>query len=589
MAEVIDIGRVRGQHKAPPMQFRRGSPPQPKRTIPERDIPAGRNGRPLFQPFQMENLTLPKDWRLEELGIMAIGEDVLEADRVLVKQYKEYPLRFLRYELGIPGDVWAKDCPPVGWRPPADGRMPLWSKEREIIEALVKYRRVAVPAGQGVSKTHVMSLCAIYLPFVWLASGYTTAPTFRQVKNLLWEEIRKQWAAAEMWRARSGKEPMAGKLLQTRLELGDKWFVDGFATDRPEHQMVGLHSEATFFFGDEACGLTNEVMEAKEAILTGADTFELLCGNPVDPLSKFAECCKPNSDYYVVPISCYDSPNVRNKRIIFPAMTTLDWCLRRKRRWGSSHPLYIARVTGKFPDMGEDKLISLSSINAALERGKALVEAGQHEGRVTSIGLDIARKGSDRTVCTYRREVPGHDGWIFYDVIWTEGKSLTTGVATRVLLDQSKNVWPSLPGADEDEGGYIPPINLDDIGVGGGVTDILLDHDDEPPVNPINVGEKSFVFADEEARIGFKNLRAEYYWKLAKEFEEGRACLIDEDLAHELAVVPVIFKMSLIQVGAKDDMKKVLSVSPDHADSAMLACSIQGLDDDDSEEVGGWL
>jgi hypothetical protein len=579
MGEVLDIGIGRsvtagGDAGAHPV-FRRGAPPRLKRPDP---MPLERIKRLniIADPVYVDAPDLPKDFRAADFGVSAVTEDVLAADAALNRTYRERPLHFVKYELGIPVDEWHRDCPPVSWR---GGTLPLWSKEREILTALVKHRRVAVRAGQGVSKTHIMAIAALYLSYVWLASGYTTAPTFRQVKNLLWSRIRQIYADAEVWRARQGKEPLGGKLLDTRLDLGEDWFVDGFATDQPEHRLVGLHGEATFFFGDEACGLNREVMEAKEAILTGAETFELLVGNPIDPLSDFAKCFKPSSDYYQVHISCYDSPNVRNKRIIYPKMTTLEWCVRRERKWKKTHPLYIARVLGDFPDMGEDKLIPLSCIQAALDRGKEVVESGLDKGRCTSIGLDVARKGSDRTVCIRRREVPGKQ-WIFYEVAWTEGRSIVTGVAVRIQADQKALVWTYKEKGGEEVSVH-PPVNVDDIGVGGGVTDILMDADDDMPVNAVNVAESADESPDAEANYLFKNKRAEYYWALAKEFENNIACIVDEDLAHELALISVTYTKNVIQIGSKDDIKKVLGASPDHADAAMLAKSLQ-----DFEEAG---
>ena len=77
-------------------------------------------------------------------------------------------------------------------------------------------------------------------------------------------------------------------------------------------------------------------------------------------------------------------------------------------------------------------------------------------------------------------------------------------------------------------------INIDDVGVGGGVTDVLLEA--KYPVNGINVGEKTEkgISADDQGKIRFINKRAYYYWKLAQAFRNGLIDIDDEELAKEL-------------------------------------------------------
>src|SRR5437762_632632 len=67
----------------------------------------------------------------------------------------------------------------------------LWSKQREICEAMRDHRRVAVKSCHDVGKSWLAARITAW----WLASRetgdafvVTSAPTFPQVRNILWRE-----------------------------------------------------------------------------------------------------------------------------------------------------------------------------------------------------------------------------------------------------------------------------------------------------------------------------------------------------------------------------------------------------------------
>jgi hypothetical protein len=122
-------------------------------------------------------------------------------------------------------------------------------------------------------------------------------------------------------------------------------------------------------------------------------------------------------------------------------------------------------------------------------------------------------------------------------------------------------------------GDELPAVNVDVIGVGASVYDILTTVRGLP-VAGINVGEGSKA-RDRSGKLGFLNLRAEAYWKLRE--------ALDPDLGHGLALPPdrelladlCAPKWSLtargIQVESKEDIKKRLGRSTDCADAVVLA------------------
>jgi hypothetical protein len=121
---------------------------------------------------------------------------------------------------------------------------------------------------------------------------------------------------------------------------------------------------------------------------------------------------------------------------------------------------------------------------------------------------------------------------------------------------------------------------VDDIGVGGGVTDLLEERN--LPVNGINVSGKAWESADEQGRVNFINLRAQYYWKLRQAFIDGVIDIdpLDQDLADELMSIPIEFSKGMIKIADKKEIKKMLGRSPDRADDMMLSYAEETVESD---------
>jgi phage terminase large subunit len=476
------------------------------------------------------------------------NEDIIPKAVNLRKRYRENPFAFVEEWLGISCEEWEDDHPPKSW----DGSFyPLWSKQREVLEALVKHRKVAVRSGHGLGKSFIAAVCVMYLSYVWRGLGVTTAPTFRQVEKVLWGEIH--W----LYNNAGGESKLGGVLKKTSLELGDKWFVEGFSTRDPKAAITGFHEENVFAIVDEAGGVAQEVFDAIEGILTSANSFILLIGNPIEAGGPFEFAFKPNSPFYPIHLSCWDCPNVRHKKIIYPKLVSHTWPQEKKDQWGEESNLYRVRVDGNFPVEGKDSLIPIKYIDLALQEKL-------DEDKIKSFGVDVARQGTDRTVIGVRY-ASGK-----FKILEITEKKRTTDTVGRVKNWYNMLVPIDLPNDMK------PPINVDDIGVGGGVVDMLLEED--YPVNPISGAEgvDDIIVEEEEGLPSpdkFLNLRAWNYWKLRVALMKGQASFEDEDLADELSKITLVFNSKgKIKIPDKDDLRKVFNgASPDLADCMCLA------------------
>lgn len=103
-----------------------------------------------------------------------------------------------------------------------------WSKQDEIIRAVFKHQRVTVKSCFGVGKTAISARIALAFQIAYSDSiVITTAPTFRQVENVLWREIRQA--------VKQAKVPLGGKILKTRYEIDERWYMLGLSSDKEEN------------------------------------------------------------------------------------------------------------------------------------------------------------------------------------------------------------------------------------------------------------------------------------------------------------------------------------------------------------------
>ena len=455
----------------------------------------------------------------------------------------------------------------------------LWAKQVEVLDALTGHRRVAVKAGNGLGKGFCAAVAVLWFMHVHqdAAIVLTTAPTFRQVRHILWRQVRRLY--------RPAAETLGGRMLDTRWELSDDRYAMGLSADSAD-QFQGFHSPNVFIVVDEAEGVGDEIYEAIESVMTSADPLLLLIGNPTTMTGAFRRAFYEERQIYrTITISALDSPNVQAGRVLIPGLTTSRWIEERQQIWGEENPVYRARVLGEFPEQGQNTLLKLSDIEAAarkmgnvelemgnveLEMGNVELEMGNVELEMGNVELemgnsaseiphsalqtlnsedvilavDVARFGDDRSVILRRRGDRVEDIRVLRQM---DTMQLAGWVAAAIRECNPAQVY------------------VDEIGVGAGVVDRLreLGH----PVRGVNVAHK----ARQDGL--FVNLRAEGYWTLRQRFMSGSIHIpADNQLVGELAALRYGYdSQGRIKMESKDDIRKRGLPSPDKADALMLA------------------
>lgn len=426
----------------------------------------------------------------------------------------------------------------------------LWHKQVEILESVRDNQETAVASCHGAGK----SFTAARLALAYLCSHkpsivITTAPTDRQVKGILWKEIRLAHQRARM--------PIGGKLLTQELKLDTNWWAWGFtAPDRDPDRFQGWHETHILVIVDEACGVSENIYEAIDGVLTSEHARLLMIGNPTDASGRFGKAFK-TAGVKKIRISAYDTPNfttfgiteedvrlgnwqdkIAGASLPAPYLVTPQWVATRYQRWGPTSSLYQARVLGQFPEQGSDTLIPLAWIEAAQARQLK-------PGAPIQLGVDVARYGEDETVLYLRRG----------SVVRMHG--------SHAMSTTMETVGWTVHAMDETDA-EIAKVDAD--GIGAGVYDRLVELGRS--VYEIRGG----MTASDPER--FANRRAEWYWGLRERFETGDIDIPEDDdeLASQLANLKwKVNSRGQIIIESKDEMKKRGLSSPDRADGVCYA------------------
>lgn len=440
-----------------------------------------------------------------------------------------------------------------------------WHKQIEIAESLLRppYRTL-VKACHKVGKTHLGGGLVNW----WYDSHdpglvLTTAPTDRQVRDLLWKEVRTQ-------RGRRGGFP--GPKMP-RLESSAEHFAHGF-TARDGDSFQGNHSARTLMIFDEAVGVAPVFWETAESMFNEGGAW-LAIFNPTDTSSQaYAE--ELSGGWHVISLSILEHPNITAELAGLPPpypaamrLSRLETLLRKWCRpvngtprasdieWPPKSGQYLrpgpiaeARLLGRWPSQATDNVWS----DGAWQAAERLI-LPEPEDVPCEIGCDVARFGDDFTVIHVRRgPVSLHhesaNGWS------------TTETAGR--LKELAREYGRHCGVD----GRQICVKVDDDGVGGGVVDQAEDF------TFIGLSGASTAIESE----GYPNRRSELWFSVAERAERGELSLarLDADTRREMrrqAMAP-IWKLDSAGrrvVEPKQDTKKRIKRSPDDMDGLNLA------------------
>ena len=400
----------------------------------------------------------------------------------------------------------------------------------------------------------------------------TTAPTDRQVVELLWGEVRSQAPAGI---------PLMPKAAKIDGDHPHHYAVGYTARDRNAFQ--GRHEQDLLVIFDECVGIDAQFWHGAEGMTTGPGNRWLALCNPTDVTSE-AYSADESGDWHVISVSVLDHPNVAaelaGQEVPYPSAVRVEWIDRHVRRWctpvatpteidiewppasGRWHrpgPLFEAGALGRWPSQAINSVWGDVLLALAFREGKEPLPEPKTEP--CEIGVDVARYGDDMTVYHVHRgpvslHHESHNGW---------GTDQTAGRAKQ-LADQ----WGRHCGLD----GKRLVVNIDDDGVGGGVVDQAGGY----TFRGCSAARKALVEKD------YPNRRSEMWFTVAEMAKEGRVDLsrlpadVRRDIKRQLRAPRwKLDSQGRRVVEPKDDTKARLGRSPDDADAVNLSYNGKGV------------
>ena len=407
--------------------------------------------------------------------------------------------------------------------------------------------RYAMQWANGTAKTATAAILAH-----WFLDCYpggkllTSAGTWSQLKEQLWREIAHWGSLTMMPIAADGAAEGIGK---TQIDIAPDWAAIARAADNPD-TFEGVHGRYAMVILDEAKAIPQDIFDAVRRILRGAPDcmFWFVClSSPGSPVGPFWEITNGDQAHRWKTFRCsaYQSERV-----------TLEQVAEDAEDLGEDSPLFIAMVLGEFSTEGEETLIPLAHAQAAV--GRVVSTTGPK-----SLGIDVARKGSDFTalVAMIGRQVQPPVTANGQRTTWTAGKALDM---QRVL--------------------EFNRIAVDDSGVGGGVSDILVHAGKN--VSEVNFGAKDLmkrpdIYVNNKTEMWMwvaRELKAGYQDSLKPLGEqdpdvglslpEGQA---SKKLVAQLTSIQVHFDGTRYKVEGHRQLQTRRVGSPDEADAMVLA------------------
>lgn len=459
---------------------------------------------------------------------------------------------------------WAKDV--LG--------MHLWSKQREIAESVRDHKRTVVASCHSSGKSLVSSVLACW----WVAVHppgsaivVSTAPTYRQVNAILWEEIRKHHMTSKV----------KGLPLPGNVTGADEWKLDngqivGFGRkpkDGDAHAFQGIHRRYVLVIIDEAAGVPEELWTGVEAITTTANSRILAIGNPDDRQTTFGDVYEeeryaPLWNRIRIPAS--STPNFTGEKVPDPLPDVLvqrSWVHDRLVAWTEDDARYQSKVEAKFPSGSAMGLFTEPVLaQAFIEDDEKVVGEGP-----LKLGVDVARFGDDKSVIAAKR---GRRVWIADS--WQ-------GMDTISSAEQVFELAYELARKD-DKGRVLETVDIrvDAVGVGAGVVDSLAA---KRATMLAGKGECWFEVHEMHgsARVpeefggsvhGYGNARAWWHDQLKHQMRNGQARLVEhEQLRVELRQVRMRYSTGKMYIVSKEELRREGKKSPDYADAVVYACA----------------
>lgn len=405
--------------------------------------------------------------------------------------------------------------------------------------AIKEDKPIVVPSANAQGKDFLASCIGPWFLYNYMPSRVIiTAPTDRQVKDIMWSELETRWNNAQI--------PLPGKIITCKIEVDAGWFLIGFTT-KETGQMTGkaqgFHCQHVCVIASEAQAIEDNIFVQLDSILNAPVNLFIMIGNPLRTTGTFARAIDNTTDNIVIPLDALESPNYRYKSDIIPGMASYKWIEKKRKEWNpegtEDHPLWLARVRGKKPRTSIDTIFSEELITFMLKHEPRQLY------RKIAVSCDAARMGDDEQVI-YGNE----SGRVKKTDVKPQCKAPES---CSLILQMTKEIGANM-------------IVIDGDGLGGPICDFV------EKLKPKGVDLLEVHSEGKPEDEQYANLKAEMWFYAQQEAQAGRESIPDDEyLKQELSEMKYFINLrGKIQIESKDDLKERIGRSPDRADAWVM-------------------
>lgn len=497
---------------------------------------------------------------------MSRNEDTVRrnADK-LFKSWREDWNKFIREALGVTLD----------------------EEQQAIVAAVQTNKRVSVRSGTARGKDFVAACIAVsflYLTPRWNKRGELventkvalTAPTDRQVKNIMMPEISRLF----------NKAKKRGFVLPGRLTAYDirtdneEWFLTGFKADEHNHEAwSGFHAVNTMFIVTEATGISDDTFAAIEGNLQGNSRIVLVF-NP-NTVVGYAARSQKSARWTRFCLNSLTAPNVVQHKLLYPGQVDYDWvkdklenwCTRItadevqaemddfefEGQWYRPEDLFRKKVLGQFPKVSDDILIPAQWLELAHQRWEQVNGREPLRQEIRMLGVDVAGMGRDCTCFVERK-----GAWVSEFRAHNSGGSADhMKIAGQIAAYRRRQIEAY--------------VSIDTIGEGAGVYSRCIEVDEKDYIisckySEAAKGHNGKPLTDVTGQYEFINMRAYLFWCvrdwLNPKNDTGAMLPPDTQFDEEATEIKWSFRSDgRIFIEPKEDIKERLGRSPDKFDA----------------------
>lgn len=462
----------------------------------------------------------------------------------------------------------------------------LWSGQRAIVQRLFEKRYVAVRSSRKGGKTEIGGGIIVAFSQLGPCNVISTAAGGRQVETGLWSRVNRIHGRSRM--------KLRGICNTTSLKIGPDWYAIGFSTndstrfqgfhagveppddidetgrvdkpskiaeeiERAAHDVSKKSStKRLLLLFDECFGIDQMIFDAAKGSMLGENVYVLAMGNPTREANDPHESCRMHAEgsrFWRIKIASLMEPDAHTCDEEF---VTPKWLARGDELaelYAPDSPLYKPMVLGQFASGDlSGAVITHGMLEVASEPAETNLQRGPH------IGFDSAWKGGDLNVAAL---------WLDSVKVCADEWHGQDTLASWDRLKALRRKWSDEIGRDIPW----PHVHIDGAPVAAGIIDKARREGCALDVVDFG-GSPTGAWVELIGETKLKNRRAELYWVFRELARQRKLCLPksygkswQELTAHTYRFDP----STELVIEPKDEVRKRLGRSPDHADADVLA------------------